>query len=193
MKPTAVRTRVLVGVVMVATAAVIGFRHGMGWWRGHRHDALIRTAASQHGVPAELVKAVVWRESRFDEHAMGSKGEIGLMQVTADAAQEWADKRRDRDFRPMHLLDPATNLQAGSFYLAKVARRYAGTDRPFAYALADYNAGRGNVLRWMKGPARTNSEAFLGMMSFPGTREYVRSILARAPRYRADFAEHAGP
>ena len=162
------------------------------WLREHRHDALIRGAAAQHGLPAELVKAVVWRESRFNEAAMGSKGEIGLMQVTADAAQEWADTRRDRMFRPVHLLDPSTNLHAGTFYLAKVARRYAATDRPLAYALADYNAGRGNVLRWMKGPAQTNSGAFLEAMTFPGTRDYVRSILARVPRYREDFAGTRG-
>ena len=158
------------------------------WLREHRHDALIRSAAAQHGLPAELVKAVVWRESRFDAGAMGSKGEIGLMQVTGDAAQEWADARRDRRFDRMHLLDPATNLHAGSFYLSKVSRRYGATDSPFAYALADYNAGRGNVLRWMKGAAQTNAQAFLESMTFPGTREYVRSILRRAPGYRDDFA-----
>lgn len=162
-------------------------------WREHRHDPLIRAAAAQHGLPPGLLKAVVWRESRFDPGALGSKGEFGLMQVTGDAAQEWADARRDRHFQPIHLLHPATNLHAGAFYLAKVARRYAATDRPHAFALADYNAGRGNVLRWMKGPAQTNSQAFLQAMTFPGTRDYVRAILGRAPAYQREFQGNPRP
>ena len=180
---------------MIALFVLAGLLAVARWqwrlWREHRHDPLIEAAAAQHGLPPGLVKAVVWRESRFDPGALGTKGEFGLMQVTGDAAQEWADARRDRLFQPRHLLDPATNLHAGSFYLAKVARRYAATDRPHAYALADYNAGRGNVLRWMKGPAQTNSQAFLQAMTFPGTRDYVRSILGRASLYQVEFA--AGP
>lgn len=186
------RVRILASLLLLALGAIAALRWQWRQWREHRHDPLIRAAAAQHGLPAELVKAVVWRESRFNPGALGSKGEIGLMQVTGDAAQEWADARRDRSFQPMHLLDPATNLHAGSFYLAKVARRYGGTDRPWAYALADYNAGRGNVLRWMKGPAQTNAQAFLASMTFPGTRDYVRSILGQAPSYRGDFTTATG-
>jgi hypothetical protein len=55
-------------------------------------------------------------------------------------------------------------------------------------ALADYNAGRSNVLRWNKGAASTNSALFLQQMDFPGTREYIRSILKRKPRYEGQFA-----
>lgn len=161
-----------------------------GWdryTRERRFDGLIRSVATQHGLPPALVKAVVWRESRFDPEARGSHGEFGLMQVTENAAQEWADSRGDRAFRHDHTLDASTNLQAGCFYLARLVRRYPATDRPFAYALADYNAGRGNVLRWTKGAAATNSAAFLETMTYPRTREYVEAILARQLAYQSGF------
>lgn len=176
---------------LALAVTVMGF---VGWrtslWRygrQHRYDALIREVAEQHRLPAELVKAVIWRESRFDPDARGGAGELGLMQVTEAAAQEWADARRDRSFEARHLLHPATNLHAGCFYLAKVTRRYLRTDHPYAYALADYNAGRGNVLRWMNDAGATNASVFLNQMTFPGTRDYVRSILDRTPAYRDDF------
>jgi soluble lytic murein transglycosylase-like protein len=54
-------------------------------------------------------------------------------------------------------------------------------------APAEYNAGRGNVLRWAKGPAATNSQQFLGQITFPGTRDYVRSVLRRYEEYRPTF------
>ena len=44
------------------------------------------------------------------------------------------------------LYDPAKNTMAGSWYLRKLIGRYGNTDNPLAYALADYNAGRNNVL-----------------------------------------------
>ena len=157
------------------------------WRQEHRFDAQIRSAAVRHGLPPALVKAVVWRESRFDPEAVGKAGEIGLMQLMDDAAHEWAGAARLTHFAHEHVFDPTTNTLAGSYYLAKLLRRYPGTDNPLPYALADYNAGRGNVLKWMTGPARTNSTAFLAQIGFPSTRAYVLAISERYAKYRNEF------
>ena len=55
------------------------------------------------------------------------------------------------------------------------------------YALADYNAGRGNVLRWNQGAAATNSQQFLAQMTFPGTRRYIETVAERRARYGDEF------
>ena len=62
-------------------------------------------------------------------------------------------------------------------------KRYQRTDDPIPYALADYNAGRANVLRWNGGTASTNSAAFtLRQIGFPGTGQYVaRPFCADTP------------
>ncbi|MCW5556490.1 MAG: lytic transglycosylase domain-containing protein, partial [Verrucomicrobiae bacterium] len=120
--------------------------------------------------------------SRFDPDARGSAGELGLMQLMEDAALEWATASRISGFAHAQALDPVTNTLAGSYYLAKLLRRYPHTDDPLPYALADYNAGRGNVLRWMQGPAATNSAAFRSAITFPGTRRYVDAIIERYRR-----------
>lgn len=153
----------------------------------NRYDRVIRTAAGQHQLPPSLVKAIVWRESRFNASARGRAGEIGLMQLTEMAAQEWADTRGYRAFKHEQVLDPAINTQAGCYYLSKLLKRYPRTDNPYVFALADYNAGRANVLRWMKDAGGTNSAAFLVRMDFPGTREYIASIVRRELRYRPEF------
>jgi soluble lytic murein transglycosylase len=156
-------------------------------WRNHRFDDTIRKAAGRYGVDPALVKAVVWRESRFNPRAVGRAGEIGLMQVRELAAVEWSTSERVLDFELTHLFDPGTNTLAGAWYLARVFRRYAQTDDPWPYALADYNAGRNNVLRWNQGPAATNAAAFVAHIGFPGTRKYVETVIARRGRYRGDF------
>ena len=49
--------------------------------RYHEFDDLITRAARKYGVDPMLVKAVVWRESRFQAEKIGAAGERGLMQV----------------------------------------------------------------------------------------------------------------
>jgi soluble lytic murein transglycosylase len=72
---------------------------------------------------------------------------------------------------------------AGTWYLAKLLRRYAATDDPVPFALADYNAGRANVLRWMQGDARQRANAFRAAIGFGSTRRYVDQVLARRAHY----------
>jgi soluble lytic murein transglycosylase len=109
------------------------------------------------------------------------------MQVREEAAREWAAAEHVPAFEHIHCFDPVTNTLAGTWYLKKLLRRYGQTDDPRPYALADYNAGRGNVLKWLGGPAATNSAAFIGQIGFPSTKAYVRSVLRRYERYRPVF------
>lgn len=155
--------------------------------RESRYDREIRAAARRYSVPPALVKAVVWRESRFDAKAKGRAGEIGLMQLMDFTAQEWADDSGVKRFRPESAFDPAINTMAGTYYLSKVSKRYRKTDQPWAYALADYNAGRANVLKWMRGRGATNSGVFVEQIEFPTTRDYVRSTLERYAYYQKQF------
>src|SRR3954453_2898293 len=80
--------------------------------RFRQYDGLIRVIAAEHQLDPMLVKAVVWRESRFDSRKIGSAGERGLMQVTTKAAQEWAQENHVENFRPEELFDSKINLEA---------------------------------------------------------------------------------
>ncbi len=106
------------------------------------------------------------------------------MQIREAAAHEWADAERIADFQFSHLLDPSTNTLAGTWYLAKLLKRYPLTDNATAYALADYNAGRTHVLRWNQDAAATNSTAFISQITFPGTKKYVGNVQQRRDHYR---------
>jgi soluble lytic murein transglycosylase len=163
------------------------YRTGERLWqhRQHRYDEVFQMGAEMYGIPTNLVKAVAWRESRFVADARGRHGELGLMQLTEIAAQEWADAQRNEAFVHDHVLDPSTNVMAACYYLSKLVKRYPETDNPWAYALADYNAGRSNVLRWMNDSAKTNSSAFLSAITYPSTRRYVLAVLNRYEQYES--------
>ncbi len=156
-------------------------------WRDHSQDVPILAAARKYGVAPALVKAVVWQESRFNPARRGAAGEYGLMQIRDAAALEWAGTAHVTSFVPENLFNPATNTLAGAWYLDKLLKRYAHTDEPLAYALADYNAGRSNVLKWEHGAGATNSAAFLAQITFPGTKNYIRQVTGRYQHYLPIF------
>ena len=157
-------------------------------WREEQREAKfipqIQAAARRYDVDPLLVKAVVWRESKFRPDVRGRAGEIGLMQIQEIAAQEWADAEHVAGFEHEHCFNPATNTLAGVFYLRKLLKRYARTDDPLPYALADYNAGRSNLLKWNNGAAATNSTVFIQQIGFATTKEYVQSVQRRYALYR---------
>ncbi len=169
--------------VLLLLAGLSAYR----WWEGRleaSQDEPIQAAARRYDVQPALIKAVVWRESRFHPRVRGRAKEIGLMQLQEEAAQEWADAEGIQGFDHEHCLDPGTNTLAGTWYLKKLLRRYLQTDDPVPYALADYNAGRGNLLKWNQGIAATNSAAFIEQIGFPSTKAYVKAVMRRCARYR---------
>jgi soluble lytic murein transglycosylase len=176
----------LLFLLAVAATAVAGWWWQTGWLE-RSQDGPIRTAARRYGVEPALVKAVVWQESRFHPSARGRAGELGLMQIQEEAAREWVDAERLRGFEFEQCLDPLTNILTGTWYLRKLLSRYSQTDDPIPYALADYNAGRGNVLKWAKGEAATNSAMFVEHIGFPGTSNYVVAVTRRYAHYRPVF------
>lgn len=169
-------------IILLALAVIAWW--GWDYWRERRFDSLIVAAANRYQIDPALVKAVVWRESRFHPGARGRAGELGLMQIRLPAAAQWASAEHISSFEHRACLDPATNILAGAWYLKHLLLRYQDTDNPAAYALADYNAGRSNVLKWLNGQAATRSGVFIAQIGFPGTRDYVRTILRKAERYR---------
>ena len=167
--------------------AVLAFVAAAGWhyWRIHRFDKEIAASAQRHGLPPKLISSLIWRESRFDPGCLGPKKEIGLMQVTEGAAHEWAAANYRADLPRSYLWLPATNIEVGTWYLARAVHRWQHTrGDPLPFALAEYNAGRSNAMRWAS-DCGADSSRYLGCITYPTTRRYVTDILTR---YRGTVA-----
>jgi soluble lytic murein transglycosylase len=154
--------------------------------RFQQYDGLIQSVAAAHHLDPMLIKAIVWRESRFDPEKHGSAGERGLMQVSEKAANEWARENKIDNFRVEGLFDPQKNLEAGTWYLQRAWQHWEQEPDPMPFALAEYNAGASRAQRWAGGeqaPAM-DAKAFLSNIDFPNTRKYVDSIIARYQFYK---------
>jgi soluble lytic murein transglycosylase len=151
-----------------------------------RFDPLIEKTAQQYGLDPMLVKAVVWRESKFQPDMVGNDGERGLMQVTEGAAADWISAKKIDGFRPTDLFDPETNLEVGVWYLSRALDRWKEKEDPLPFALAEYNAGRSRVHQWIGNSNMGNkAQAFhlKEQIAFPTTRRYIKTIEQRYKFY----------
>jgi soluble lytic murein transglycosylase len=164
------------------------------WTDYRRFDPLIVKVAREYGLDPRLIKAVVWRESRFQADMIGRNGERGLMQVSEIAARDWAAAKGMREPRPEQMITPEMNLKIGTWYLSKAVQRWNTEDDAVPFALAEYNAGKSRVDRWVRTASQrqkgqpVTAEIFQDSIDFPSTARYVRTIMARY-----DFYKRRGP
>lgn len=184
--------------ILLALAACLGYialrsgdpLYGVYEWispaRFRQYDRLIRAEAAQQRLDPMLVKALIWRESRFDTQKHGSAGERGLMQVSERAANEWARENKIDNFHVEELFNPERNLQAGTWYLRRAFDHWQAQPDSLAFALAEYNAGASRVQRWVGGneAVPVSRKEFLRRIDFPATRKYVEQIIARYNFYK---------
>jgi soluble lytic murein transglycosylase len=175
-------------VVLLVIGIVIGIaRFDFGDKLGEltlplRHEDIIRQQAAEKGVPADLIAAVIYEESKFEDQT-SSAGARGLMQITPDTADTIENLSGGETFVYEDLADPDLNIRYGTFYLAYLLDKYDGD---VIAALAAYNAGEGNADAW--GGARMK----LSDIEFGETSDYVRDVLERRDQYRDKYADELG-
>ncbi|MEM7154182.1 MAG: lytic transglycosylase domain-containing protein [Myxococcota bacterium] len=104
----------------------------------------VEQIATKYELDPDLINGVIWVESRFQTRAKSPAGARGLMQLMPATANAMA---RQMGRSVARVYDPEFNIEAGSLYLLKMLDRYDGDE---TLALAAYNAGGGNVSKWMR-------------------------------------------
>jgi soluble lytic murein transglycosylase len=169
-------------LIVLTTAMVLVVIFGISRYRMiHAYDDIIARVAASYSLDPKLIRAVIWRESGFRANRRGRHGEIGLMQVTENAAKEWAEANNMANFRKNDLFNPETNIEAGTWYLKRSIARWSNKTNPLPYALAEYNAGRSNAVRWAASD-KGDANKFWHGITYPSTKRYVRDVLARYRR-----------
>ena len=150
----------------------------------------MRTAFPQLSIPAEfqqswtMIHAISRQESQFDRAAMSPVGARGLMQLMPGTARDMA-RMTGVAYRESALTtDPVYNISLGSAYFGRLMDQYGGS---YVLAVAAYNAGPGNVNRWLRtnGDPRRDTDVlkWIEAIPFSETRNYVQRVLENAVVY----------
>ena len=154
-----------------ATLALRGWRVQA---RAAAYEGLIREAALRHGIAPSLVKAVIWKESRFRPYCVGRAQEMGLMQITAGAVSDWHDACGTALPNRGLCFDPGLNIEIGTWYLARAMRAWRSYRSADLLAIAEYNAGGSRARRWA--PANPQQELAVSSVSLSSTRDYIAQV-----------------
>lgn len=120
-----------------------------------------------------LVAAVIRTESGFRPKAKSNKNAMGLMQLT-DSTAEWVAKEMGiKDFNIEDLNNPERNISMGCWYLENLNKEFKYDSN---LVLAAYNAGRGNVNKWLKDDRYSNDGVTLEFIPFKETDKYVKKV-----------------
>jgi soluble lytic murein transglycosylase len=147
-----------------------------------RHEDIIRQQAAEKGVPADLIAAVIYAESRFRDQTSHA-GARGLMQITPATAKLIERLSGGQTFKFEDLSDPDINIRYGTFYLRYLIRKYGDNE---VAALAAYNAGQTNATAW------GGSNLRLEDIPFPETRGYVENVLGKRDEYARHYRHELG-
>ncbi|MFM2301778.1 MAG: hypothetical protein RLZZ84_1514 [Pseudomonadota bacterium] len=146
------------------------------------------------GADWTMVHAIARQESQFAQNAISRAGARGLMQLMPGTARDQAG-RVELEYIPAALIeDPGYNMLLGDSYFERL-RSYFGGSYPLA--VAAYNAGPGNVNKWLaaNGDPRGGSIDWIDWIEripFAETRNYVQRVIENAVVYEAIHPARAG-
>ena len=129
--------------------------------------------AEKYGVEKELLYAVIKVESKFDPNAISKSKAKGLMQIMDSTAKEIAQKN-NIELTDENILDPEINIEIGTIYLSQLIEKYNSVE----LAIAAYNAGHGNVDKWISQDTLKEDGTDAENIPFKETNMYVRMMAA---------------
>jgi soluble lytic murein transglycosylase len=142
----------------------------------------LRTSVS--GELWSLAHGISRQESSFDPYAVSHAGARGMMQLMVGTAREQAGKI-GVDFDSYKLIsDPSYNVMIGSSYFQRMLNIWGGS---VPLAVASYNAGSGNVGKWIRqyGDPRSQVDMLKWIEAIPysETRAYVQRVIENSVVY----------
>jgi len=142
-----------------------------------------QAAAARFGVDVLLVESVMREESRFRVEDVSGAGAVGLMQLMPDTAR-WVAQQAKLDGDSAERTDePSVNIALGTWYIHYLLDRFDGN---IVYAVAAYNAGPGNIDKWVRAHADrpVDIDRFIESVPFEETRGYVKRVLRSYAAYK---------
>ncbi|MFT0892639.1 transglycosylase SLT domain-containing protein [Pseudochelatococcus sp. G4_1912] len=166
----------------------------MGKAAGYLGKPFDVTAFPTFGIPAidsdaieqPMIFAITRQESAFDGKAVSHAGARGLMQLMPATAQATA-RAAGLPYDLTRLTsDPAYNAQLGASHLGELVERWKGS---YILAIASYNAGPGNVRKWIDAYGDPRSDDidvidWVERIPFTETRNYVQRVMENLQVYR---------
>ena len=136
------------------------------------YEEIVEEYSKEYELDSNLIYAIIKAESNFKKDAISNKGAKGLMQLMDATSADIANVLNIK-FDNEKILEPQYNIMIGTKYISMLINKYQN----ISLALAAYNAGSGNVDKWIKEGTLNDNGNNIENIPFKETNNYVRKIL----------------
>lgn len=136
-----------------------------------RYRGIVERYASEFDVESGLIYSIMKNESGFSEKAVSDKNAVGLMQITPSTAEWISEKINETDYC---LSDPDVNIRFSCWYISYLCKTFGSVET----AVAAYNAGEGNVKKWLNDGRYSFDGKSLSVIPFGETEKYVKNVMS---------------
>ncbi len=133
---------------------------------------VIKKEAKNNGIDPYLILSIIKNESNFNIYVNSSKNAKGLMQIMMSTAKDINIMDVDSE----SIYDIETNIALGCSYFASLVKRYNGN---YYLAICAYNAGMGNVDKWIENGNISNRLDIASNVNIPfsETKKYLKKVI----------------
>lgn len=152
---------VSIGLVSLTTRYPIGY------------TSLIVKYSNQYDIDPYLIASIINIESKYDKDALSNKDARGLMQIGPQTGKWASEVLEIKDYNEDLLFDPETNIKIGTWYIRTLFKEF---DENLDLVLAAYNAGSGNVKKWLNDEKYCSDGSNLYIIPFKETDDYLVKV-----------------
>lgn len=139
----------------------------------YKYASAVNTYSKEYNLDPLFVLSVIKAESKFNPEAKSNKDAIGLMQITPSTGNWIAGQMGKKDFKTEDLYNENVNIEMGCWYLNNLSKEFNGNRE---LVISAYNAGRGNVNKWLKNEEYSKDGKNIHIIPFKETKNYVDKI-----------------
>lgn len=152
---------VVVASVMISALYPVGYKD------------YINRYSKEYNLDPFLVASIINVESKYDKNATSSKNARGLMQI-GESTGKWASEvLQITSYTADMLYNPEVNIRIGTWYLNQLNKEF---DNNLELVLAAYNAGSGNVNKWLVDEEYSRNGEELHTIPFKETKDYLKRV-----------------
>lgn len=127
---------------------------------------------NKNSLPLGAIEGIMREESLFQRNVRSHAGAVGLMQLMPATARMMS--RNVGSETLLDLTDPQSNILLGSAYLHDMKNYFSGQ---LPLAIMAYNAGPGNVNKWLRTVGNKELDEFIEDIPLSETRGYVKRVM----------------
>lgn len=136
------------------------------------YHGIVKECSVMYGLDESIIYAIMKNESDFQKDAESRTGAKGLMQIMP-ATAKWIQSVKDFGYEnESQLFQEEINIRMGCWYLKNLMDEFHDMDK----AVAAYNAGRGNVAKWLRNEEYAQDEKLI-VIPFKETDIYLKRVI----------------